>query len=100
VTVIESPRPASTPTPDPGRGPRRFYVSVTGKFVLSVAFAIVWVGVSAWISMSWIDELTASVNSFTAWLIVGLVAYIPGFIVAHVSSVEPLSARITVTGPA
>jgi biofilm PGA synthesis N-glycosyltransferase PgaC len=82
MTVIETPSPASTPTPAPGRGPRRFYVSVTGKFALSVAFAIVWVAASAWISMPWIDQLTAAVNSFSAWLIVGLVAYIPGFIVA------------------
>jgi poly-beta-1,6-N-acetyl-D-glucosamine synthase len=82
MTVIETPRPALTPTPAPVRGPRRFYVSVAGKFVLSVAFAIVWVGLSAWISMPWIDELTAAVNTFSAWLIVGLVAYLPGFIVA------------------
>ncbi|MEY2552572.1 MAG: hypothetical protein QOC57_432, partial [Ilumatobacteraceae bacterium] len=82
MTMIETPRPSSTPTPGPGKGHRRLYLSVTGKFALSVAFAIIWVGVSAWISMAWIDELTAAMNSFSAWLIVGLVAYIPGFIVA------------------
>jgi poly-beta-1,6-N-acetyl-D-glucosamine synthase len=82
MTVIETPRPSSTPTPAPGGGRRRFYVSVAAKFVLSVAFACVWVGISAWISMPWIDELTAATNGFGAWLIVGLVAYLPGFVVA------------------
>jgi poly-beta-1,6-N-acetyl-D-glucosamine synthase len=82
MTLIETPGRASPPLPPPGKGTRRFYVSVTGKFALSVAFAVVWVGLSVWVSMPWIGDLTAAENTFGAWLTVGLVAYLPGFIVA------------------
>lgn len=88
MTVLQSPRPPIPPDPTPGpersepSAHRRFYVSVTVKFLLSVVFAAIWVGASVWISMPWIDELTVALDTFSAWLIVGLVAYLPGFIVA------------------
>jgi poly-beta-1,6-N-acetyl-D-glucosamine synthase len=76
------PTAAATPPTDPGPVHRRFYLPVTVKFLLSLVFAAIWVGVSTWVSMPWIDELTRVAGSFIAWLIVVLVAYLPGFIVA------------------
>lgn len=64
---------------------RRFYLPVTAKFTISIAFAVLWVAVSAWISLPWVQELRAVVGLFAALVIVGLVAYLPGLIVAFMT---------------
>ena len=64
---------------------RRLYLSVAAKFGISIAFAIVWVGMSARISLPWVDELTIAVGPIMAWTIVMLVAYLPGFIMSFMT---------------
>jgi poly-beta-1,6-N-acetyl-D-glucosamine synthase len=76
--------PARTPARTPGQH-RRVYLPVGTKFLIAVAFATVWLGASVWISLPWIHELTADVSAGLAWTIVGLVAYLPGFIVAFMT---------------
>jgi len=61
---------------------RRFYVPVAAKFVLSLLFASGWTGAAIWISLPWVDDLSRYTGPWGALLIVGLVAYLPGFIVA------------------
>ncbi|MGH8869256.1 MAG: glycosyltransferase family 2 protein [Actinomycetes bacterium] len=75
--------PAVQAAPDPGRPRRaRFYVPVAVKLVIAVVVATLWVGVSVWISLPWVDELSDTVGPYAAWVVVVLVAYLPGFIVA------------------
>ena len=65
---------------------RRRYVTVAGKFLIAVAFAAVWVGLSVWVSRPWVAELDAVVGSVLAWVVVTLVAYLPGAIVAFLAA--------------
>lgn len=59
-----------------------FYLSVTVKFLLSTLFAASWTGAAVWISQPWIADLSRSAGEPAAWVMVALVAYLPGFVVA------------------
>ncbi|MBB5640366.1 glycosyltransferase family 2 protein [Cryobacterium roopkundense] len=61
---------------------KRFYLSVTTKFVIAVTFAVLWTSVAVWLSQPWIKDLTESFGAPVAWIIVSLVAYLPGYVVA------------------
>lgn len=60
----------------------RFYVSVQWKFGLAVSFAAAWLGFSIWLSIPWIEGLAADISLVAAIVIVTLLAFLPGFIVA------------------
>ena len=60
----------------------RFYVSVRWKFGLAVTFAVAWLGASIWLSIPWIVGLAAHISLAAAIVIVTLLAFLPGFIVA------------------
>ena len=64
---------------------RRLYVSVAVKFTLAMAFTVVWVGLSVWISRTWELELELLTGTALAWVIVILVAYLPGAVVAFMT---------------
>ena len=55
------------------------------KFWLSVLFALSWTDASVWISLPWIQDLTRLTGEPAAWIIVFLVAFLPGFVVAFLS---------------
>ena len=67
-------------------GIRRLYVSVAAKFTLAIFFTVAWVGMSVWISRGWVDDLEPTTGTVLAWVIVILVAYLPGGIVAFMAS--------------
>jgi poly-beta-1,6-N-acetyl-D-glucosamine synthase len=75
--------PRSTATPDRSR---RLYLSVDLKFTVAMAFTAVWVSLSVWISASWVTELEQVTGTVLAWVIVILVAYLPGAVVAFLAS--------------
>lgn len=81
-------RPGPTDTPGSrneegaASGRRRRYVSVRSKFIVSVAFALFWTSAAMWLSQPWITELSGVVGKPLAWVMIALVAYLPGFIVA------------------
>jgi poly-beta-1,6-N-acetyl-D-glucosamine synthase len=83
ATPADAP-PADAPAdaPPATAGHRRFYLSVTTKFGLAVTFAALWMGIAVWISLPWIADLTRAAGMPAAWIIVSLVAYLPGFVVA------------------
>jgi biofilm PGA synthesis N-glycosyltransferase PgaC len=60
----------------------RRYLGVATKFYLSLGFAGLWMGVSAWISWPWVRSLSVLIGLAPAWCVVSLLALIPGFIVA------------------
>ncbi|HEY8718351.1 glycosyltransferase family 2 protein, partial [Pengzhenrongella sp.] len=64
---------------------RRFYLSVGAKFTLAMAFTVVWVCLSVWISGGWVRDLVPVTGVVLAWVIVILVAYLPGAIVAFLA---------------
>ena len=66
------------PPPPP---PRR-YLSVGWKFAIAVATASMWTGASIWISAPWVSGLATHVTIVPAILIVSLLAFLPGFVVA------------------
>lgn len=67
------------------RAPRRLYISVTGKFALAQALALSWLGVSVWLSLPWVRELAAAITILPAILVVCLIAYLPGWLVAFLA---------------
>jgi poly-beta-1,6-N-acetyl-D-glucosamine synthase len=64
---------------------RRLYVSVTAKFVVAQLLAAGWLGVSVWLSLPWVRELAAAITIVPAVLVVCLVAYLPGWLVAFLA---------------
>jgi biofilm PGA synthesis N-glycosyltransferase PgaC len=70
-------------TPEPAR--RRRYVSVTMKFVVAQAFAAAWLGASVWLSLPWLRELAVAITTVPAILVVSLIAYLPGWLVAFLA---------------
>ena len=64
---------------------RRLYVSVTVKFVVAQLLAVGWLGVSVWLSLPWVKELAAAITIAPAVLVVCLVAYLPGWLVAFLA---------------
>ena len=65
---------------------RRLYVSVTVKFVVAQLLAAGWFGVSVWLSLPWVRELAAAITIAPAVLVVCLVAYLPGWLVAFLAA--------------
>jgi biofilm PGA synthesis N-glycosyltransferase PgaC len=72
-----------------GTGPppvrRRLYASVTMKFLVAQALAVGWLGASIWLSLPWVRELAAAITIVPAILVVSLIAYLPGWLVAFMA---------------
>jgi biofilm PGA synthesis N-glycosyltransferase PgaC len=68
--------------PPPRRGR---YVPVTAKFVVAQALAVGWLGVSIWLSLPWVHELAGAITIVPAVLVVCLIAYLPGWLVAFLA---------------
>lgn len=85
-------------TPVTTRGP---YVSVSVKFTIAIACTVAWVALSVWISARWVGDLTPVTGPVLAWVIVILVAYLPGAIVAFlaVSLMLDRQPPLTVSSP-
>jgi biofilm PGA synthesis N-glycosyltransferase PgaC len=86
----ENPMPATTQNSQPDAparpplepAPRRFDLPIGLKFVLAIAFAALWTAGSVWLSLPWVLDLSRAFGAPAALVIVGLVAYLPGYIVA------------------
>jgi poly-beta-1,6-N-acetyl-D-glucosamine synthase len=64
---------------------RRRYLPVTVKFALAQAVALSWLGLSVWLSLPWLGDLTAAITLVPAVLVVAFVAYLPGWLVAFLA---------------
>jgi len=71
VAGLESPRAGS-------------YLPVWQKFIIATGFAVLWFSVSVWLADPWVQELSAVVGFYPAWIVILLVALIPGFTNAHI----------------
>lgn len=74
-----APRPASVPLP------RRRYLTVATRFGVAQAGAVAWVALSVWLSLPWTRQLAEVVGLLPAVLVVALVAWLPGWLVAFLA---------------
>ena len=61
-------------------GKKEVYLSVQYKFYLCLIVATIWMGISIWLSVPWYHQLKELTNAIVAVLIIGSIAYIPGWI--------------------
>lgn len=92
----ETSRPRPSLAPPPGAGgmqrsylpdgteapARRFYVSVGAKFAFATALAAAWLGFSVWLALPWLRDTEQAMGLVPALLIVSLLAFVPGALVA------------------
>jgi poly-beta-1,6-N-acetyl-D-glucosamine synthase len=71
---------------EPAPARRRRYVPVTGKFVVAQVSALGWLGLSVLLSLPWVRELATTITVVPAILVVGFVAYLPGWLVAFLAA--------------
>ena len=84
---VEQQRPGAGAGGGTGPGParRRRYVSVTTKFLVAQVLAGGWLGASVWLSLPWVRELAGAISTAAAIVVVTLVAYLPGWLVAFLA---------------
>ena len=73
---------AARTDPQPGRRP---YVPVAVKFVGAQTLAVGWLAVSIWLSLPWVRELADAITIVPAIVVVCLIAYLPGWLVAFLA---------------
>lgn len=112
------PAPAPAPAgPRPGKPPpggmqrsyradgeeaqRRFYVSVRTKFLVAGAIAACWVAFSVWLAIPWIVDTAAYLGWIASVILITLIAFVPGGLVAFLVSSLLLDRqpRLTVDRP-
>ena len=62
---------------------RRIYLGLRFKLLLVVGFALLWAGLSLWLSMPWIEQLGGSITLPVAIALVAGIAIIPGYLNAN-----------------
>jgi biofilm PGA synthesis N-glycosyltransferase PgaC len=77
--------PSPQHTGPPAARGRRIYVSVTAKFVIAVVLTVAWLVVSVLLSRPWLEDLESRVGLPLALVVVSLVAYLPGLLVAFLA---------------
>ncbi len=77
---------AANAVPSPVATPRRRrYIPVYAKFVVACLAAGAWVGFSVWASLAWHAELSAVIGPMAGWIVIFLVAYLPGLLVSFMA---------------
>lgn len=79
------PTPIKSKTSDIRPAPTRRYVSVAQKFWISQVGALVWVGLSVILSLPWLRDLRAVIGHGPALLVIGFIAYVPGYLAAYLA---------------
>jgi biofilm PGA synthesis N-glycosyltransferase PgaC len=69
------------------------YFSVKLKFTLALSFALGWMGISIWLSMPWLSDLSHVVGPFLAYFFIAFIAIVPGFMNAFVAMALLLDKR-------
>jgi poly-beta-1,6-N-acetyl-D-glucosamine synthase len=69
-----------------GRQKRNLYLPVASKFLISTAFACVWVMLSWQLAQPWLTDLSAVTGYAPALVIIFFIAFLPGFLNAHILS--------------
>ncbi|MGH9297623.1 MAG: hypothetical protein ACRDZP_06545, partial [Acidimicrobiales bacterium] len=64
----------------------RRYISTSQKFAMSSTFAFCWLGLSIWISLSWIRSAERVFHLVPALILISTIAFIPGVLVAFLAA--------------
>ena len=60
-----------------------FYLTVRQRFAISTAGALSWMAISTALAVPWSDELASLLGAPAAWLLITLIALVPGFLNTH-----------------
>ena len=72
-------------TPAPlKKNTKRFYLPVTGKFLISTGFSLAWVAASWLLAQHWLSDLATVTGQAPAFIIIFFIALLPGFLNAHI----------------
>jgi biofilm PGA synthesis N-glycosyltransferase PgaC len=63
--------------------PRKLYLKVRTRFLLTLVVAASWAGLSLWLSFPWIYDLSELITTPAALLVVGGIAIVPGYLNAQ-----------------
>ncbi|GAB3726692.1 glycosyltransferase [Luteimonas pelagia] len=72
---------------------RGFYLPVRVKFALALLIAVAWCALSVWLSLRWLDDLSALLGRPLAIFVITFIAYVPGFMNAFLLSSIMLDRR-------
>lgn len=70
----------------PSQSRKLIYLGPRAKFGIATTIGLLWLGFSAWISLPWIRSLAKVVSPVPAILVVSLLAFVPGFVVAMLAA--------------
>ena len=89
----------------PGERPRqpaawRPYVPVPVKYSLALLFATLWTAASVWLSIPWLDGLSAIFGRAWALIAITFIAYVPGFMQAFLLATIGMDRRPPLREPA
>ena len=75
-----APRGGFIPAPlDRPQPRRRLYLPVPAKFVLVLLGSLAWAALSVYLSLPWLDGLSAVTGFWLALFVIAFIAYVPGF---------------------
>lgn len=55
------------------------YIPIKLKFVLTLIVATLWMTLSIWLSLPWLNDLSQHIGTLPAYFLIGFIAIIPGF---------------------
>lgn len=74
-----------------------------GRFVLTIAFGLLWALLSVWVDRAWASDLGAAVGVVGAWAVIGGIAVVPGYLNAQLLASllvdRPPTGRLPVAAP-
>ncbi len=96
-----APRAESSPAPVVRQEPRRrLYLPVPAKFALVLLCSLAWAAMSVYLSLPWLDGLSAVIGFWMALFVIAFIAYVPGFMNAFmVGSILSRPAAVAARGP-
>ena len=79
---------------------RALYVPIHAKFTIALCFAIAWTALSICLSLGWVADLSQILGRPGALIVIGFIAYVPGFMNAFMMGAIILDRRPTHAPPA
>ena len=63
-----------------------FYIPVRAKFLTALTIGLAWSALSVWLSLQWLDDMSALLGRPVALFVIAFIAYVPGFMNAFLIS--------------
>ena len=75
------------------------YITTNKKYIISLLFSLLWVGVSIWIAQWWIEDLSQLFTRVGAWMVLAGIALLPGMMNAFIIASLLLDRRPKLLDP-